>query len=96
MAYSVHSKEMMLVCDALDTADTLGNIRILSDDERLLIAGAGNPWGAVVGGLQGSVVGGIGGAVTGPMLGVPWAVNGLAGMATGAIQGAFAGWSSPR
>ncbi|WP_155768722.1 hypothetical protein [Burkholderia diffusa] len=96
MAYSVHSKEMMLVCNVFDTNDTFGNIRILSDEERLLIAGAGNPWGAVVGGLQGSVVGGIGGAVTGPMLGVPWAVNGLAGMATGAIQGAFAGWSSPR
>ncbi|WP_175947422.1 hypothetical protein [Burkholderia pyrrocinia] len=96
VAYSVRNKEMMLVCDTFDTADTLGNLRILSDDERLLVAGAGNPWGAVVGGLQGSVVGGIGGAVTGPMVGVPWTVNGLAGMATGAIQGAFAGWSSPR
>ncbi|MGU7813456.1 hypothetical protein [Burkholderia sp. AW49-1] len=96
MEYSVHSKEMMLVCDAFDTNDTFGNIRILSDEERLLIAGAGNPWGAVVGGLQGSVAGGIGGAITEPMLGVPWAVNGLAGMATGAIQGAFAGWFSPR
>ncbi|WP_175969771.1 hypothetical protein [Burkholderia sp. BCC0322] len=96
VTYSAHNKEMMLVCGTFDAVDTLGNLRILSDDERLLVAGAGNPWGAVVGGLQGSVVGGIGGAVTGPMLGVPWTVNGLAGMATGAIQGAFAGWSGPR
>ena len=96
VAYSVHNKGMMLVCDTFDAIATLGNLRILSDDERLLVAGAGNPGGAVVGDLQGSVVGGIGGAVTGPMLGVPWTVNGLAGMATGAIQGAFAGWSSPR
>lgn len=95
MAYSVFNEEAMLACDTFDTVDTLGNMRILSDEERLLVAGAGNPWGAVVGGLQGSVVGGIGGALTGPMLGVPWAVNGLAGMATGALQGAFAGWSPP-
>ncbi|MXN74345.1 ABC transporter permease [Burkholderia sp. 4701] len=82
----------MFSCDSLDTRDTVGCLRVLSDDEHLLVSGAGNPWAAVVGGLQGSVAGGIAGAVTGPMLGTPWAASGLAGMASGLIHGAFSGW----
>ncbi|MGU7784018.1 hypothetical protein [Burkholderia sp. PU8-34] len=93
VTYATSHKNMMFTCDSLDTSDTL---RVLSDDERLLVSGAANPWAAVIGGLQGSVAGGIAGAVTGPMLGVPWAASGLAGMASGAIQGAFGGWFSPR
>lgn len=93
MTSAIGQNNMMFACDSIDTSDTL---RVLSDDERLLVSGADNPWVAVIGGLQGSVAGGIAGAATGPMLGVPWAASGLAGMASGAIQGAFGGWFNPR
>lgn len=93
MTYSLGRDNMMFPCESLESSNTL---RVLLDDECRLISGAGNPWGAVIGGLQGSVAGGIAGAVTGPMLGVPWAASGLAGMASGAIHGAFSGWFGPR
>jgi len=96
VAHSYSYENGLRVCDAFDPLHPSSNIRVLTDAEWQQITGAGNLWGAVVGGLQGSVVGGIGGAVTGPMLGVPWGLNGMAGMATGAIHGIFTGWNTPR
>ncbi|KVN23445.1 hypothetical protein WJ63_19785 [Burkholderia pyrrocinia] len=92
MTYAISRDNMMFACDSFDTHDNVRDLRVLTDDERLLVSGAGNPWAAVIGGLQGSVAGGIAGAVTGPMVGTPWAASGLAGMASGLIHGAFTGW----
>lgn len=96
MAHSLNYEHARVIFDTRDANRSTVNVRMLTDAERSLISGAGNPWGAVIGGLQGSVAGGIAGAATGPMLGVPWTIGGLAGMAQGGIQGAFTGWNTPQ
>ena len=79
MTCSFIQEELTYAGDESGASINVGNLRTLTDAELLLVAGAGNPWGAVMGGLQGSVLGGVTNAAGAFAIGSPWAPAGDSG-----------------
>lgn len=67
--------------------------RELAHDELSTVSGAGNIPGAIMGGLQGAVVGGVTSAAGAMAIGGHWPSAGIAGMVSGGLGGAFAGFT---
>ncbi|WP_414448022.1 ABC transporter permease [Burkholderia sp. 22PA0099] len=73
--------------------DISDGLSVLTEEELQLVAACGLV-GAILGGLRGAVWGGIGGAFSAMAIGTPIGATGIAGMVSGGISSAAAGWSN--